>query len=392
MIQFGPQEQFWESAAGLAAWRRLRLIRHNQGHPHELDHEFENLRGTLAWLCSSADAQVGPIFLEYLEALAPLFHQRGLAAEFLHLCDVGLNLCDRCKRNPGWLFLLRSEAQVALGQWEAATSSVKDAIATSGQQDARTHARSMFALGRLLLNRGFYAQALEVLREAERLLTALHDAEGVAGVRSEFAAYHLNRRELERALACYLEADQIRKHAGAQTTSDHVLLMLGVVYRKKGEYQKAIVYLRQLWQRANAQGNHSALATAAHHLAWTYLELRDALNSRRFCGQAMALYEEIGDLRGMSDVWDQLGLIALMEGRGEEALLYLERSLASRRAIGNQHGAASSLQHLAVANLRRGRLVAAVRNFLHSLSLYWRMDMLTRRRLATMVNELITKY
>jgi tetratricopeptide (TPR) repeat protein len=381
--------RYWEIADYPAAQGRLDLARHYQNQYERLDTELANLRASQAWLASQSSAETAQLLVAYVQALAPYLRQRGLNTELLRWCEDGLRACDRLEQNSGWLLLLRSEAQNSLGQWDETIASIQAAMEASRGRDLRTYAQAILALGRLQFNQGDYERALETLTEAEMLLSEQSDYEGMATVSSEFAAYHLNRGELDQALSLYLEVDQLRRRAGGTEASDHTLLMLGVVYRKQKAYEQAIAYLQQLLERGEAQRNRAATATAAHHLAWVYWDQGDLIQARCLCGRAIALYDEIGDTRGISDAHEQLGLIALAEGQGEEALFYLERSLAVRRQLGNQHGAASSLRHLAVAHLRMGHLVTAARCLWQSIITYWRLGVLSRQRLIAMLRELV---
>jgi tetratricopeptide (TPR) repeat protein len=267
--------------------------------------------------------------------------------------------------------------------------SIQAAIEASQKQDPGTYARATLALGRLQLNRGDYRAALETLARAEPLLSELSDYDGLATARSEMAAYHLNRRELNKALSLYLEVDQLRKRAGATEASDHTLLMLGIVHRKKGDYGQAITYLQQLLTRSEARHNQGAIATAAHHLAWVYLNRGDVARARRLCGRAIAFYEELGDTRGLSDAREQLGFITLIEGQAKEALPLLEQSLVMRRELGNQEGIASSLNRLAAAHFRMGHLAVATNVLWQSLTIYQHLGILSHQRFTAILAEII---
>jgi hypothetical protein len=90
------------------------------------------------------------------------------------------------------------------------------------------------------------------------------------------------------------------------------------------------------------------------------------------------LYEEIGDERGLSDAYEQLGCIVLAAGQGVEAVPHMQRSLFMRRQLHNQQGEASSLRHLAIAYLTLGQLRAAFRHVWQSLLIYHRLGVLSR--------------
>jgi len=365
------------------------LARRYRDRYERLDDEFANLRASWSWLSTRTDNEASHFLLAYLDALSTYLRQRGIYAELLRWCEVGLHACERLQQNPGRLLLLRSEAQSALGQWDEAAVSIQKAIGASEGKDSSTYAWAVLAFGRLQMNQGRYREALETLAGAERLLSEQSDYEGIAVVRSEVAAQYLNRGKLDKALSLYHSVDHFRKQAGATESSDHTMLMLGVVHRKKGEYEQAISYLQSLLERSERGGNRGAIATVAHHLAWVYLDQGDIARSRRLCGRAIAVYEELGDTRGASDAYEQLGLIAQAEGRSKEALSHLKQSLMIRHRLGNQHGMASSLRHLAVVHLRMGHPLTGVRELWQSLALYRRLGVLTRHRFAAVLRELL---
>jgi tetratricopeptide (TPR) repeat protein len=288
------------------------------------------------------------------------------------------------------VLLIRGEAQNALGWWEEASESFRAAIEMGEQEDPQVHARAQLALGRLQFNQGAYRTAFETMRNAETYLGQTTSDEGLMTVLAEMAAYHLNKGDLDKALALYLEIDRRRQSTGVPEPSDHTLLMLGVVYRKKQDYEHAAEYLQRLLERGEVQGRQGTTAPAAHHLAWVYLSLGDLRQARSLCGRAIALYEEIGDERGLSDAYEQLGCIVLAAGQGEEAMEHLQRSLLIRRHLHNQPGEASSLRHLAIAYIALGRPKAALMHLWQGLLIYHRLGVLSRQRLFNILRELLT--
>lgn len=376
----------WKSADRLAAETRLGLARRYQNQYERLDDEFANLRASQSWLATQDNEEAAQLLIAYVKVLAPYLRQRGFNAELLRWCGDGLRACEGLRQNPGWLLLLCSEAQNALGRWDEAMASIRAAIEVSKGDDTRTYARAFMALGHLQFDQGDYRTALKTLTRAEKLLSKQSDYKALITVRLMIATYYLSRRDLDKALSLYLDVDQLRRRVGTSEASD-LTVMLGVVYRKKRKYDLAAAYLQQVLDHGEAQHNRSDVATAAHHLAWMHLNRGDLTQARRLCGRAIELYEEIGNTRGASDAYEQLGLIVLAEGRRQEALVNLERSLVIRRQLGNQHGAASCLRHLAVVHLRMGHLITAVRYLGQSLIIYWRLGVLSRQRVAAVLWE-----
>jgi len=355
-----------------------------------LDSEFANLRGCQSWLANQDGTKEVHLLLEYLRVLAPYLQQRGLQAELVGWCKAGLHASEIVQQHAGWVLFLRGEAQNALGRWSEASESFRAAIEASEREDPQTHARALLALGRLQFNQGAYGIAFETISAAEACLAQRVDDEQLMTVRGERAAYHLNRGDLDKALSLYLEIDRRRQYAGAPEPSDHMLLMLGVVYRKKKDYERATEYLQRLLERGEVQRSRSTTATAAHHLAWVYLSRGDLRQARSLCGRVIMLYEEIGDERGLSDAYEQLGCIVLAAGQAGEAVAHLQRSLFMRRQLHNQQGEASGLRHLAIAYFTLGHLGAAFRHVWQSLLIYHRLGVLSRQRIVSMLRELLS--
>ena len=70
--------------------------------------------------------------------------------------------------------------------------------------------------------------------------------------------------------------------------------------------------------------------------------------------EALALFEGLGDRKGVATALDNLGLVALRQGEYERAAVWLEKSLALARELGDRHGIVVSLISLADVAERQG--------------------------------------
>ncbi|GHO93816.1 hypothetical protein KSF_038640 [Reticulibacter mediterranei] len=372
----------------IAAQTRLNLAQQYQAQYSRLDTEFANLRSSFDWLIGLRSEEAAQLLNKYIEVLTPYLQQRGLQKELLRWCEATLSLNTTLQRKSAQLLLLNGQTQYALGEWSKAKDNLIAAAEASKQDDMPTYARALLDLGRLQFNQGDYEIAFQTMKQVEPLLQETN-FEQWAAIRAEVAAYHLNREELDAALAIYLEIYGRNKQQGTNASTSHILLMLGVVYRRKKDYAQAHFYLEQLLKGAEIEQSQGKIATAAHHLAWVYLDERNILVARKLCGRAITHYEAISDQRGISDSYEQLGCIALTEQQGEEALIHLQKSLTMRRQLHNQQGIASSLRRIAIAHL----ILRHVRKGLHylwqSLVMYHSLKILTRQQLTETFLEFV---
>jgi len=354
-----------------------------------LDYEFAQIQVAYAWLSNRSSEEEKARLLEFIKNFAPYLKARMLHRVLLEYCQDGLRASKDLNANPGWLLVYAHEVYWAIGEWEKALSNIQNAIEATKDVDPIIYAQATLALGHLQFNRGEYRTAFHTLKMAEELLGKISDIDGVAAVKSETAAYHLNKGEYQKALEIYLEVDKLRREVDPSGPSDHTLLMLGVVHRRLKNYDKAIEYLSQLMMRGQATKNLNALATAMHHLAWVYYDKKDWNKARELGVQAKEIYERISDPRGSSDEDEQLGLICLAEKSYSIAEDFLQRSLEVRNQLGNQQGSASSLRRLAKLYFSRRKFTLSIHCLWRSLLLYRKLGVLSLQRAIKMIIDVI---
>lgn len=374
-----------------AAAQRLEMARRYGHHLKKLDLRFENLRRSQSWLAGQGGSGAAQLLLAYLEEFTPYLQQRELHLELLRWCKDGLRACERLQQPSGAILLRYGQTHYALGHWDEAIKVVQAAIEISPQEeDPDLAARATMTLGLYQVAQGKYQIGLETMERGVRLSSPRVQPERLVALLGERAAYALHTGYLDTALALYLQADHLQREAGAQESSDHTLLMLGVVYRRQKRYQRAEAYLQELLERAKARQHQETVATASHHLSWVWLSTGKTGRARQLCGEAITRYEKVSNLRGLADAYEQLGAINLAERHYQEAVSCLERSLLLRRQLGNKHGEASSQYRLALAHLALWHVTTALPLVWQSLRNYQRLGVLSRQRLTRMAWQLCT--
>jgi tetratricopeptide (TPR) repeat protein len=354
-----------------------------------LDYELLQIQQVLDWLSGRVENHLSVILLSLVENISSYFERQSLNNLILKYVNVCLEAAERLEQNPRWVYLIGYRANWALGRWEDAGKYILLALKTT-QPNSPEYATVLQSLGSYQLNRGNYQDALRTFINAKRIYRDIGDAKGEISILTEEAAYYLNKAENPVAYRLYSEIFDFELNHEGQI-SDHTLLMMGVVSRRLKNYSNAINYLDQLLQRAKINHLRSVYATAAHHLAWTYLDQGQYEQAKEYGEQAKTIYDEFDDLRGSSDADEQLGLIALAMRKYDESQTLLERSITTRKILGNQQGYASSVRRLAKLRFAQGRPFAATYYLAKSMYLYQKIGMLPLPRILRFVHDVFNK-
>lgn len=122
---------------------------------------------------------------------------------------------------------------------------------------------------------------------------------------------------------------------------------------------------------------YAKLLQGSGALAWNRGDLE---RSQELSTRALGLFEEADDLRSVSAVQHNLGLVAEWRGDLEEATRRYEAGLALREALGNKAGAADALQALGGLARQQGDLNRAAE--LHERSLALHREVANKRGIA----------
>jgi class 3 adenylate cyclase/tetratricopeptide (TPR) repeat protein len=129
----------------------------------------------------------------------------------------------------------------------------------------------------------------------------------------------------------------------------------GLVRYKQGRPLEAIEWCRQAVDGASSVDSKDALAQAYVVLDWAYASLGrydEAVYSR----PAIAIYEELGDVRRRGLVLNNLGVVAHVRGRWDEALQLYEEAREAFEQVGDRWFAALAVSNRGAIFRDRGEL------------------------------------
>jgi class 3 adenylate cyclase/tetratricopeptide (TPR) repeat protein len=209
-----------------------------------------------------------------------------------------------------------------LGKFERADQSFRSAQSWATSDEAR--ARLLLKRGELRQRFGYYPAALRWLGKARRQARAV---EGDAGLR----------------------------------LLGSTCMAFASVAKDQARFRDTVTWCRRAIAVAGPIRDKTTLAHAysVHDAACSVL---GKLEQAQFGDRALALFTEVGDLRGQGLAHSNLGLRHIMQGRFEEGLAHWERSQAALRAVGDEVNMAILSANMAEARLDQGRLDEAERH------------------------------
>ncbi len=218
-------------------------------------------------------------------------------------------------------------------------------------------ARVWEALGDARMRLGQFEQAGEAYREARNAFAGgpveearLIEREALGSLR--LGRFPLALRRLSRALSVLEGVDG--DAAAAQRA--RLYSAYGTVLQHQRRPQLAIEWCtKAIAEATDRYEARDALAHAYRILDWAYValgRLQDAVYSER----AAEIFEELGDLDRLAWVLNNLGGLAFLEGRWDDALLYVARARDAWRKMGDDTSAAVAEFNIAQTLADQGKI------------------------------------
>jgi tetratricopeptide (TPR) repeat protein len=177
--------------------------------------------------------------------------------------------------------------------------------------------------------------------------------------------------ELQQARAYSEAALDLYRKLGDKQGMAHALYALGMAAKMRGDGGQAVLLGEQSLAQAREMGDKWIMAEALLHLvahsAW------DANDRERLASiqqESRALYQELGDIRGLRIAYLFQGGLAEAQGDLEQAEQFLSESLAQARKLGSNRETANTLGYLAHNVLRQGKSAQATQFGREGLRLY----------------------
>ncbi|MGH7559633.1 MAG: tetratricopeptide repeat protein [Gemmatimonadales bacterium] len=182
---------------------------------------------------------------------------------------------------------------------------------------------------------------------------------------------HERSGRMDDAVRCYEQAIEAAGPSGERPAEAEALRALGVVRHRQGRAEEARELCRQSHDLALTVGDGILAAEALNALAGFAFEAGSIAAARETYLTALLLGGASPGLRGRIE--QNLGILATIQGRAEEALAHYGRSLEAFEQSGDERGAALCYHNLGMVAGDRGDWDAAVGHYRRSLEIALRI-------------------
>lgn len=239
---------------------------------------------------------------------------------------------------------------------------------------------------RLLANQGNFAESRECLKQAIAFIEPVNPVAIVQLILFEAHTF-LQQRLFKDAVSALDDATERLSHLGdvpvlesvatdsplseittpAVTTAHPLVPELGVLIRLQGEIAFRMSDLRRALSLAllaieiESKAGGSGLTLALRLAGNSYMVGGEYALAFQFFNKAVALHENSGDLVGLADTYNNLGILKRKQGKTSDAIDYLLKSLRLRKETGHREGEIQSYLNIANIHLSRRELAPAAR-------------------------------
>ena len=192
----------------------------------------------------------------------------------------------------------------------------------------RWQASMLNTLGLISLHRDRLAEAQERLQQSIALWRPFDEPTELARVLNNLANTCLEQGHLEAALHYYQEALAHLAPTGSALDRAEVLINLGALYFKWGQYDKSEIALRQADSPAVRRSGYFRLrALLAQNLGNTLLNLEQVAEAEKYLRQSLALWQQLGDELMLANTVGTLAEALAAQGQIETAAAHFDNAL-----------------------------------------------------------------
>ncbi len=167
----------------------------------------------------------------------------------------------------------------------------------------------------------------------------------------------------ERALAEFQERGDEREAA-------KILMQLGILHYRRGEWGIAIEYYEKSMKIKEALGDRHGLAKTYGNLGSVYARKGEWGIAIEYFEKTMRIFEDVKDQHGLAQTCNNLGLVYANKGKWDRAIEYYEKSVKIKKDIKDQHGIAVTYANMGSVYSNKGKWGRAIKYYEKTMEIF----------------------
>jgi len=197
---------------------------------------------------------------------------------------------------------------------------------------------------------------------------ALEDERGESAIAGNLGIVYRQKGEWDKAIELYQSALITLERLGDAHGMAQTLNNLGLAYFQKGEWNKALEYYQESLAAKERLGDAFGMAQTFNNLGLVYANKGEWDKAIEFYQNALQTMERLDDAQGMAQALNNLGMVYGDKGEWDKAIEYYQQSLAAKERLGDAQGMAQTHDNLGLVYANKGEWDKAIEYYQQSLA------------------------
>lgn len=223
--------------------------------------------------------------------------------------------------------------------------------------------KSLNYIAVVYIYRSEYDTTIHYLNRSVDLMEKAGDKGGMANGYNNLGVIYKNRGNFEKAIEFFRKTARLRQDLEDQLTDPdrqrnnteklgQAYNNQGNIYYQFGDYSRAVEYYRKALGYFESIGDSDGVSACYNNMGNVFEEQKSYGRATDYYEQALQVYRKQGDIRNMGTCLNNLGEVHLKTGQIGRAREYFEESLQYRKQANDKRGISAVYSNLAMVSLK----------------------------------------